>query len=71
MMPGLYFSVEQLTELLHYFPPEVGYLRIMLITTVFAHLTDIENIYTIVDDVLTFDERNEVWLLECQELFGQ
>lgn len=60
MMPSIYFSVSQLTTLLEFFPPEEAYLRIQLIMVVFSHITDLENMYLIVDNVLTFDERNEV-----------
>lgn len=60
MMPSIYFNVNQLMTLLDFFPPDEGYLRIQLIMTVFSHITDLENMYLIIDNVLTFDERNEV-----------
>ncbi len=61
MMSTIYFSVSQLITLLEFFPPEEGYLRVQLIMTVFSHITDLENMYLIIDNVLTFDERNEVF----------
>jgi hypothetical protein len=60
MMPSLYMTVAQLYKLLEYFPPNVGYLRIQVIQSVFSHLTDSENMYFIFDQLLTFDEQNEV-----------
>jgi hypothetical protein len=62
MLPSLFISIHQLSSLLEYFPPEEGYLRIQLIQAVFSHIVDLENMHMIIDNVLTFDERNEVRL---------
>jgi hypothetical protein len=59
-MPSLYLNVQQLKILLEMFPPDEAYLRIQLIQAVFSHIVDLENMDIIVDQVLTFDERNEV-----------
>ena len=53
-------NVTQLKQLLEYFPPDEGYLRIQLIQSVFSHIVDLENMNVIIDEVLTVDERNEV-----------
>lgn len=60
-MPHIFFSVQQIITLLNYFPPDESYLRVMLIQTVFSHIVDAENMYLIVDNVLTDDERREVF----------
>ena len=60
LFPSLYITVQQLKVLLEYFPPEEGYLRIQLIQALFSHIIDLENMNMIIDEVLTFDERNEV-----------
>lgn len=59
-MPNVYFSVDQLIQLLGYFPPNEGYYRIMLIQSVFSHIVDLENMHLIIDDVLTHGEQLEV-----------
>ena len=61
MMPGLYMSVAQLATLLDYFPPDEAFLRIHLIQSVFAHIVDLELMYRIYDNILTEDERIEVF----------
>jgi hypothetical protein len=53
-------NVTQLKQILEYFPPDEGYLRIQLIQSVFSHIVDLENMNVIIDEVLTVDERNEV-----------
>jgi len=58
-MPGLYFTVNQVIELMQFFPKEV-YLRIQLIQAVFSHILDLENFDLIFDQVLDDDERREV-----------
>ncbi len=60
LFPSLYITVLQLKTLLEYFPPEEGYLRIQLIQALFSHIVDLDNMNIIIDEVLTFDERNEV-----------
>lgn len=60
LFPSLYITVQQLKTLLEYFPPEEGYLRIQLIQALFSHIVDLDNMNIIIDEVLTFDERNEV-----------
>lgn len=59
-MPTLYISVAQLTQLLEYFPPDECFLRIQVIQSVFSHITDLENMYQIIDKVLTENEKLEV-----------
>ncbi len=59
MFPNLYLTIAQLTQLLTYFPPE-DYLRVLVIQSVFSHIVDLENMYLVIDNVLTLDERNEV-----------
>ncbi len=56
----LCLTIQQLKILLEYFPPEEGYLRIQLIQALFSHIIDLENMNQIIDEILTFDERNEV-----------
>lgn len=65
LFPSLYITIQQLKVLLEYFPPEEGYLRIQLIQALFSHIIDLENMNMIIDEVLTFDERNEVRQLYC------
>jgi len=60
MMPTLYLSVAQLSKLLDYFPADEGLLRVQLITAVFSHIVDLENLYLIYDNVLTHGERWEL-----------
>lgn len=60
MMSALYLTVAQLHKILQYFPPDVGYLRIQVIQTVFSHLIDQENMYFIYDTLLTVDEQAEL-----------
>eukprot|EP01040_Poterioochromonas_malhamensis_P006668 gene6668-7183_t len=61
LFPSLYITIQQLKVLLEYFPPEEGYLRIQLIQALFSHIIDLENMNMIIDEVLTFDERNEIF----------
>lgn len=60
MMPYLYISVAQLMQLLEYFPPDECFLRIQVIQSVFSHITDLENMYQIIDKMLTENEKIEV-----------
>lgn len=60
-MPTLYFNTSQVIALLHCFP-SVGYMRVQLLQSVFPHIVDLENVWTILDKVLTEDERLEVLL---------
>ena len=48
--------------MLNYFPT-AGYLRVQLLQTVFARLTDLESLWPILDNILTLDEAKEVPLL--------
>ena len=57
-MSSIYFNIPQVIELMFLFP-EVHYLRVQLICTLFSHITDIENIGDVVD-LLSLDERDEV-----------
>jgi hypothetical protein len=68
--PALYINVNQLMQLLEYFPPSEGYLRIQLIMGIFSHITDLENMYLIIDNVLTFDERNEVRIASMESVLN-
>lgn len=61
LLPSVYLSVAQFKELLQYFPP-YGYLRVMLLQTVFAHLVDLENLWPVIDHVMNMDERYEVMM---------
>ena len=58
MLPGIYFSTEQVIQFLQYFPKEC-YLRIQLLMIVFSRITDLENFDHIFDKILTDDERRE------------
>eukprot|EP01036_Dinobryon_divergens_P022435 gene22435-30689_t len=51
MAPHLYFSINQLKELICHFPPDgsCGYLRIQIIMSVFSHIVDLENMHLIFD----------------------
>ena len=69
MMPTLYLSVAQLIKLMEYFPPDEGYLRILLIQSVFSHVVDLELMYQIYDNCLTPGERMEVKNLILQFYF--
>ncbi len=59
MLPVVYLSVNQLKEMMTYFPA-FGYLRVQLLQSVFAHLVDLENLWPIIDVFMTEDERAEV-----------
>eukprot|EP00981_Chlorochromonas_danica_P006896 scaffold1503_cov150-Ochromonas_danica.AAC.9 len=61
LMPTLFISVNQLAKLMEYFPPNEGYLRVMLLQSVFSHLVDLENLCVIIDQVFTLSERNEAF----------
>mmetsp|Transcript_19230 Transcript_19230/g.26450 ORF Transcript_19230/g.26450 Transcript_19230/m.26450 type:complete len:197 (+) Transcript_19230:1-591(+) len=63
LAPHSYFSVNQIFELISYFPPDssAGYLRLQVIISLFSHIVDLENMYLIFDNVLSFDERNELF----------
>lgn len=58
IMPGLYFSVQQVVEILRYFPSE-AYIRIQLIQSLFSHIIDLENFDLIFDKIFDDDERRE------------
>mmetsp|Transcript_5234 Transcript_5234/g.11448 ORF Transcript_5234/g.11448 Transcript_5234/m.11448 type:complete len:1188 (+) Transcript_5234:1048-4611(+) len=60
MMPSLYITVEQLSRLLEFFPPDEGLLRVQVVTSVFSHIVDLENLCAIFDNVLTKGEQDEL-----------
>ena len=59
MMPTIFLTVEQVAEMLAYFPTE-GYLRVQLILAVFSHIVDVEHFGSIYDLLLNPDEQAEV-----------
>ena len=59
MMPSIYISAVQTSELLLLFP-NVDYLRVQAFISVFTRIIDLEHIHTILDDIFCPDERNEV-----------
>lgn len=59
VMPTIYLTVEQVAEIMAFFPPE-GYLRVQLILSVFSHIIDVENFGLIYDHLLNVDEQTEV-----------
>ena len=60
LMPNVYLTVAQLGRLIDYFPDEICFLRVQVIISVFSHIIDIENIYELIDNQLTYDENNEL-----------
>lgn len=67
-LPGNFFSVQQVIDMLFYFP-ETDYLRVQLLLIFFGRLTDLENLYRILDELFTIDERVEAYhrlgILNC------
>ena len=63
ILPSLYFTCEQVIELMFLFP-DVHYLRVQLICALFGHVLDLENIGNVVD-LLNLDERDEVRVRCC------
>lgn len=61
LFPHLYLSIAQLKQLLECFPPDESLLRVLLITSVFSHITDMENMHILLDQTLTLTERNELF----------
>jgi hypothetical protein len=58
LLPQIYFNCKQVIQMLNYFPP-VGYVRVMLLQSVFNRIVDLENLFIIFDDLFTEDERKE------------
>ena len=60
LSPENYFSVQQVMDIMFYFPQK-DYLRVQVLLSLFSRLTDLENLHRIVDDMLFLDERTEVY----------
>eukprot|EP01038_Epipyxis_sp_PR26KG_P006849 gene6849-9376_t len=60
-VPYMHLSINQLIIILEMLPPEICYLRVQVITSVFSRLVDMDNMYKVIDNVLTLDERNELF----------
>lgn len=58
MLPGYYFSVQQVQELMYMFP-ETDFLRVQLLVTVFSKIIDLENLHNIIDNIFNHEERLE------------
>lgn len=61
MMPQMFISIMQLKTILEYLPPNEGYLRVLLIQSIFSHIVDTDNIYLLLDGCLTLAERIELF----------
>ncbi len=59
LLPGIYFSCEQVAALMKLFPREC-YFRIQVLQTVFSSIVDLENLDIIYDKIFDDDERREV-----------
>jgi len=60
MIPGKYFTVDQVIEILTFFPIE-DYFRVQVLTSFFGRIVDINNLNKILDEILNYDERVEAY----------
>lgn len=68
IMPTIYLTVDQVTEIIYYFPPNEGYLRVQFIQSVFSHIVDLENLHVIFDLALVSVVTRRVVLYVCISL---
>lgn len=59
-LPGCYFSAKQVIEVLEHFP-SADYMRVQAFISLFGRITDIENLYIILDVMMKLDEKLEVY----------